>query len=140
MNIKHTKGYALVMAIIFMIILSVSSIVLYNSVTHVGRELKIKEKQYVKGYYAAVAGLRYASIVLRDPPAPGDFINHVYTVTGNELVAVPEAGGAFFNDIDVVNGTAGALEIGEMSIQIEEYHAGVDWNEGEYKVTANYEY
>jgi len=140
MNIKSTKGYALVMAIIFMIILGVSSVVLYNSIAHVGKGLKVKERQYVRGYYATIAGLRYASILLRDTSAL-TFTNFVYTVSGNELATIAEPGGAFFNDIGVKHGTAGNLGVGEMSIQIEEWHAGVvDWSSGEYKVTANYEY
>ena len=130
MNIKSKKGYALVMASIFIIILAISSIALYNSVTHVGRDLKVKEKRYVRGYYATIAGLRYASILLRNPNVL-TFTNGIYTVTGNEQ------GGAFFNDIGVVRGTG----FGEMSIQIEEYQDGlVTWSQGEYKVTANYKY
>ena len=115
------------MAIIFMIILSVSSIALYNSVTHVGRELQVKEKKYVKGYYAAVAGLRYASILLRDPSTL-TFNNNVCTVSQDQSY------NAFFTNIDVVPGDPDNLAVGEMGLQIK------DLLTGEYEVTANYEY
>lgn len=128
MNIKNKKGYALIMAIIFIIILAISSIALYNSVTHVGRDLKIKEKRYVKGYYAAIAGLRYASILLRNPAALTFNGNNVCTVSQDQSY------NAFFTNINVEPGDPANLAVGEMGLKIEKL------SETEYKVTSNYSY
>lgn len=128
MNIKSKKGYALIMAIIFIIILAISSIALYNSVTHVGRDLKIKEKRYVRGYYATIAGLRYASILLRNPAALTFNGHNVCTVSQDQSY------NAFFTNINVEPGDPANLAVGEMGLQIE------DLLTGEYKVTANYKY
>jgi len=67
MNLKSKKGYALVMALLFVIILAISSLGLYRSVEYLAKEIRIKETKHIRGYYYGIAGLRYAAILLRDP-------------------------------------------------------------------------
>ena len=68
MNALRNKGQALILVMILSVILLISSIGLYFSITSSIIETK-NEYQYVKGYYAALAGLRLAYIWLGNPGA-----------------------------------------------------------------------
>jgi len=131
MNTKSGKGYALAMAIIFVIILTAAGLGLYYSVEHLTGEIRIQETGYARGYYAAIAGLRYASILLRNPDDL-TFVANVYTVNGTELLPVgsPPAIG-FFHDIGV--------DPADLAITIRRI---VRWGKptGKYKVSAAYTY
>ena len=76
MVIKSKKGYALILAMVFLIILGISSIGLYTSTTHFARETGVEEVLYTRGYYASIAGLRLAATLLEDPTANLGFINN----------------------------------------------------------------
>ena len=93
MKIKSKKGFALAMAIMFLIILMISSIGLYLSTEFLAKETRGQEIEYIRGYYAAMAGLRYAYILLRDP---GN-ISYLTDNTTVDNAAYP----AFFTDIGV---------------------------------------
>lgn len=101
MNMKSKKGYVLVFAAIFAITLMVAAWGLWTYVTHLGQEVKVEEYRSTQGYYAAIAGLRYAYLLLHDPAAlgldPAD--------TPGEQCIIPRTGNAadiaFFAAIDV---------------------------------------
>ena len=67
MNTRSKKGYALVMSIIFVIVLTIIGFGLYASIEHFVKEIKLQETEYIKGHYAALAGLRYTMILLENP-------------------------------------------------------------------------
>lgn len=75
MNIKCKKGYALIAVMVFVIISTIASFALYVSVENLTKEIRIQEVGYIRGYYAAIAGLRYAAILLRDPEGNLEFTN-----------------------------------------------------------------
>ena len=79
MNALKNKGQALILVMILSAIFFISSIVLYFSITSSIIETK-KEYQYVKGYYASLAGLRLASIWLQNPT--------VYPINGSSNVTI----------------------------------------------------
>ncbi len=126
---KANKGSVLILTIIFLLIITVMNIGLYFSAESNAKLVKVKEVKHMKSYYAAVAGLRYAKILLEtpaifgftelgesgDPSAPES-----YVVTGNEF------GGDFFQDIGVATA--------DLTITITEINSGP--NQGEYEVKA----
>jgi len=123
MRIKGNKGYILPLATIFAVICMIMSIGLYYSVFSAFKGSGIKEVEYIKGYYACVAGLRYASVLLKDPNGIA-FNGDNYTITGTEH------GGDFFNDIQ----TAPA----KLTVTITKITGGAD--AGKYDVSASYAY
>ncbi|UCD54597.1 MAG: hypothetical protein JSV93_03500 [Candidatus Omnitrophota bacterium] len=64
---RSKKGYALVLSIILVIMLTIIGFGLYTSIEHSVKEIKLREIEYIKGHYAALAGQRYALILLQDP-------------------------------------------------------------------------
>lgn len=66
-SLRSRKGYVLPMVIMFTIIMAVASVGLFAGVRYLTMETSIQETEYIKGYYYCVAGLRYASILLRAP-------------------------------------------------------------------------
>lgn len=127
MDIKSKKAYALVFAMILIIVLGLASIGLYSTTEYITVETKLKEQQYVRGYYAAIAGLRYARVLLQDPVALfGDTVHdgEEYTAPGTD---------DFFDHIDV--------DPADLTITITEYDPGdPQWAVDNYQVTATYTY
>lgn len=131
MDLKSKKGYVLTIAIVFTIVLITASIGLYSSVRYSIIGTKRNETEYIKGYYATLAGLRYAALVLKDP------VNNCYfTPEHNGEICVldgTELGSNFFLDIDV--------DPQKLQIVIKEWDLGeTGWNDGEYYITAKYLY
>jgi len=128
MNIKSQKGFALAMIIILTVVLLATHIALYAAIRYFAE--KGTSIHSVRGYFAAISGLRYAAIVLQNPgEIEDDFdANHNYFVTGTEL------DGNFFTDI--------GIPASYLSIVITEWYddPACDWPEGEYKVTGTYAY
>jgi len=80
-DIKSRRGYILALAIIFMVVMAIVSIGMYAQAVYSTKEVRVDEVGQTRGYYAGVAALRYASILLRDPvalfgdePDPGDSV------------------------------------------------------------------
>ncbi len=69
MRISHKKGFVLALAIYFMILAAITSVGMYAYAGYIMREVGIGKKASVRGYYCAVAGARYAYILLKDPVA-----------------------------------------------------------------------
>ena len=85
MHTTHEKGYTLILVLIFSIVLAIAGLGLYTSIKYITVEMQT-ETASIEAHYAALAGLRYAAILLRDPQAIGlDVVNDTYTVVGNEL-------------------------------------------------------
>lgn len=139
MDIKSKKGFVLAMAIMFTIIAMMLSIGLYTSVEHVVKETKLHEREYVKGHYAAIAGLRYAAILLRNPVSlfgDTDHDGEAYVVVGDEHDPNFGTGNPttedFFQDIG-----AGLIGNTPLTITITEYDPlNPEWTQDEYQVTA----
>lgn len=97
----------MVLAIAFLIILTISSTGLYTSVRHLARETAIEEVLRIRGYYASIAALRYAAILLEDPAGNCGFSATAKTFhTGTYLASFPDhartlAWIAFCNDIGI---------------------------------------
>lgn len=67
MNLKSKKGYALVLAILFMIISAITSVGLYTYAYHVSKQIAIEEPVHNRKYYASIGATRYAYILLENP-------------------------------------------------------------------------
>lgn len=108
---------------IFIIILTITGIGLFSYIQYAVKGTKVQEIKPTKAYYSAIAGLRYATILLRDPGIcfttpedPSDL--EEYTVTGVEF------GGDFFGDI--------GMKAGELTLTI----TIKEISTGEYEVKA----
>ena len=101
------KGYALALAMITVIILTIIGLGLYSSVSHVVREIKVQETGHIRGHYAALSALRYATILLRspevlfgkDPVVAGDKIT--ISLWSNYNAAALDMGLSANHDIDL---------------------------------------
>jgi hypothetical protein len=112
MKLIHKKGYALALSIITMIILTIIGIGLYRSVESVVTEVKVLETESIKGHYAALSALRYASILLQNPEGlfttygggtpinPGDRIT--ISLWSNYNAVAQDMGLSSRHDIDLV--------------------------------------
>lgn len=63
----NKKGSALIIVMVFMLVSVIASIGLYNSVFITSKIQSINEMERIRGYYADLAGLRYATLLLRNP-------------------------------------------------------------------------
>lgn len=124
MNVKSKKGYALALAMIFVILLSISGLTLFTYTEYLVKEVRIQETGSIKGHYAAIAGLRYAAILLRDP----DGIEYE---SGTDGAIDNSHYGDFFTNIDV--------DPEDLVITIEQIPDG-EPHEGDYEVSATYQY
>ena len=85
MHTTHEKGYTLILVLIFSIVLAIAGLGLYTSIKYITVEMQT-ETASIEAHYAALAGMRYAAILLRDPHAIGlDVVDDTYTVVGDEL-------------------------------------------------------
>ncbi len=123
MDSKSQKGYSLIIVILILTIFLTSNVGLQAYIQNLFREVGFEEVERTKGYYLSLAGLRYASILLKDPTSLV-FQGHKYQVTGKEL------GGDLFKDLSTTSG--------KLSITITEITSGAD--AGKYTTEATYNY
>jgi hypothetical protein len=134
MKANTQKGSALIIVTIMTMIFAMLNISLLLSVINVSTETKLVETSSIKSYYATIAGMRYASILLSNNidalgftplGAPGDPVDpEVYNVTGTEL------GDNFFADMGISSS--------DLSIIITEINTGADAGEYNVVVRCNY--
>jgi len=94
------KGYVLALVMIFIVILTASSLGLYATVQHLITETYLQDQRYTEGYYLALAGVRYAKILIGMGIAQLPNVRGTsYTVTGQEIVGASN----FFTDIGLDN-------------------------------------
>lgn len=67
--IMDKKGFVFVLVMVFLIVVTIASVGVYNSVYFVNKTQGIDEIGRIRGYYVASAGLSYASVILKDPVA-----------------------------------------------------------------------
>lgn len=82
MKLGSKKGFALAMALYFVVITGITSIGIYTYAFYVARESAVEGPGSIRGYYMAIAGLRYAAILLKDPTANFNFNNGPVTLSG----------------------------------------------------------
>jgi len=68
-NISHKSGFVLIMATLFIVIAVVASVGIYSYSEYIVHEVRTEKKAAAKSYYCAVAGARYAQILLKNPVA-----------------------------------------------------------------------
>ena len=97
MRLWFKKGYALVLTMLAIILLTTIGFGLYNSLEHLIREVKVQETGHIRGHYAALSGLRYAMILLQEPetlfglnPIPDDSVINIslwgdYNTVANDI-------------------------------------------------------
>ena len=74
--IMNRKGFVLAIVMVLLIVIAITSLGLYNAVYFVGKTQGIDEVRRIRGYYAASAGLSYASVLLmRENPVFSNFGN-----------------------------------------------------------------
>lgn len=133
MNLRSGKGgYILAVIMMFAAILMTSVLGIHAYVKYFAREVWLQDVEHARSYYAAFAGLRYASILLKNQVYINSksFLEVVaeagaggYLVTGNEL------GGDLWADI---KGPGPAT----LTVRITEITSGSDT--GKYTVIASY--
>lgn len=77
----NKKGSALIIVMVFMLVSIMASIGLYNSVYLTCKIQSINEVERIRGYYADIAVLRYATFLLRNPA----------NIAGHDVSALPGA-------------------------------------------------
>jgi hypothetical protein len=73
MRLSSKKGYIMAMAIYYVIIAALTSVGVYSYAYYISKEIKVDDVSHIKGYYSGMGGLRYASILLRDPTSATGF-------------------------------------------------------------------
>lgn len=83
----NKKGSALIIVMVFMLVSVIASIGLYNSVYLTFKIQSINEVERIRGYYADLAGLRYATLLLMDTTgyAVGVPVSRNVRITDNAL-------------------------------------------------------
>jgi hypothetical protein len=130
-NISRKNGFALALAIYFMILAAITSIGVYAYSSYIVREAKIDKGASVRGYYAVVAGARLAYILLKDPQT---FLvtnkSYVTTKPGYSTLTTPQHDGQkvflTINPSSTYNGLGYELELrsGEkLEVTVEEYNS-----------------
>ena len=76
----HKEGQVLIIVIVFSVISTIALLALFMNISP-NYKIVVEETEYMKGYYAAIAGLRYASIMLENPA-----IVHQLDTTGTYTV------------------------------------------------------
>lgn len=102
MKIKDRKGAILIIAMFFIIVMAIVSVSLYYYVNDVFIS-GVKRSESIKGYYANIAALRYALLLVGDSAILGTegFFDesNKRTVVGNEI-----AGLNFYTDTGLPSG------------------------------------
>jgi len=136
-NTNSNKGSVLVLSFMFIIILLLTGLCLYMSISHVSRELLFDETNYVNGYYAAIAALRYADVLLADPAVNLGFTDPtaVETFDTDLLNPLDASDRPFINAYAAFCQDIGACP-DRLTLRIEEPNP----NPSEYDVSATYSY
>src|SRR3989338_4375536 len=66
-NMCSRRGAILIIIMIFMVIVAITSLGLYNYIYNLFKAQGMVEVERIRGYYAAFGGLHYARVLLRDP-------------------------------------------------------------------------
>lgn len=126
MDITSKKGYTLMLAVLSLIILTVIGFGLYAFVEHFAKESKLQETGHIKGYYAALSGLRYARAeLLKDPQA---------LFGGQEPVVGSIITKSLWNDYNTLATDIGLSTYHDVTLVIEKIGADA------FKVSATYNY
>lgn len=80
-RIRNKKGFVLIAVILFMLVTLAVSAGIYMNVFNFSNIQGIGEVNNLKGYYAAVGGLRYASLLLQNPSENLGLTTNGQTVT-----------------------------------------------------------
>ena len=155
MRVKSNKGQILAIVIFFIIVSVITSVALYYWAFSISKEVAIQSPEHMRNYYAAVAGQRFAAILLKDPetnlndgpqlPAPISYtIDGGTTGEGGRMgittlphngetvtLRIPH-GSSFGTDIKLGNNKTMFIEIKEYD---PENAANTPWTANEYNVT-----
>jgi hypothetical protein len=91
--IMSRKGYILVTILVLLVVTAIASISLYSAIHLSGKIIGIDEVRRIRGYYAASAGLSYASAILAGssiPASPISVKNTYPALWGNLGLVAPE--------------------------------------------------
>ena len=133
----NKKGAILIMVMIFFIIAAIASMGLYTAVYNLGKAQGVGEVEHVKGYFAALGGLRYAKILLKDPDAIDALLTNNYSDSDGNGITLPnpislkQSYSSVATDLNLTGNR-------DVSINIVKYSSGI-YN-GQYKIIATYRY
>ena len=144
---SRKKGFILVLAIYFLIIAAITSIGMYAYAYYIARQVWIGKMTSTRGYYCAVAGARYAYILLKDPldylmTPNGHLPDPNITITGGSITTLPHNGETV--TFTITPGSTLWLDLNmqgndTLTVTIEEWNTGItDWTDGNYRVTATF--
>lgn len=71
----HKKGFILIAVIVFSIAALIATLAFYTAITAIHKIVVVGETDTMRGYYTALGGLRYASIMITDH----NITSHLYT-------------------------------------------------------------
>ena len=138
-RISDKKGFVLALAIYFVILAVITSIGLYTYSGYIVREAGIAKEVSVRGYYCAVAGVRYASILLKNPTtnlkkgSPYVTSGEITTLAFNgETVTLTINQGSSLGQDLLLSGNDSLI------VTITEYNTGAPWAPNSYQVIADF--
>ncbi|MDP2929213.1 MAG: hypothetical protein Q8O01_04025 [Candidatus Omnitrophota bacterium] len=101
-NILHKRGFVLIMATLFIVIAVVASVGIYSYSEYIVHEVRTEKKAAAKSYYCAVAGARYAQIVLKNPMdvARFGFTTAAFNGETKTMTITGHAAGTLGEDLD----------------------------------------
>jgi len=111
--IMNRRGFVLIVVLVFLVVVAIASVDLYNAAYLAGKMQGIDEVGRIRGYYAASAGISYASAILAGSSLP------------TAPISVKTAYPALYNDL----GLAGSEDVAIIITARED---------GEYDVTSTY--
>jgi hypothetical protein len=135
-NMANKKGYALMMALAFILLAAITSVGIYAYSGHIMRDIGIKKKSSTKSYYHSVSGARYAQILLKDPVANFGFSTEAFDGE-SKSVTITNAAGTVGADIGLAAGDT-------LTVTATEYNtatpASTPWDANSYQIETSYKH
>ena len=98
-NISRKSGYALMLALLFVIVAAITSFGIYSYSEYIARDVRIAKKITTKGYYYSVAGARHAMILLKDSVANFGFSTEAFNGEVKTITITGSAAGTLGADL-----------------------------------------
>lgn len=135
MNISRNNGYAIMAALLFVIIAAITSVGIYAYSGYIAREVRINKNSAARGYYYSVAGARYAQILLKDPATNFGFSTTAFNGEAKTVTVTGSAAGTLGADLNFSGNDT-------LTIKASEYNAGdpssTPWEVNSYQVETSF--
>jgi len=133
--ISHRRGFALVLALVFIVVACITSIAVYSYSLHIVRNVRIEKKAATRSYYYCVAGARYAQILLKDPVANFGFTDEAFNGETRTITRTGNTAGSLGADL-------GFNSSDTLTIKATEYDTGnptsTPWQVNSYQIDVSF--